>query len=89
MDESPWLWPDWHPDRSGIAKKVEIPEAGGWMYQFRAGDGVWTNVFVPNLAAWADAIAAVVAKGGKAAVSLDLDLDHVSHTKQARPGSKG
>lgn len=78
-----WFWPDWHQDRSGVARRVEIPEAGGWMYQFRSGDAAYNHVFVPNMTTWANAIAAALDQNRP--VSVALDIAHVTKTEQDVP----
>lgn len=86
MDPLPWLLPDWNADLSESATRAEIPEAGGWLYRFRSGDGAYSTVFVPNLGIWADTIAASIAANGRDPVAVVLDLSRVSHAKQTRPG---
>lgn len=78
-----WLWPDWHSDRSGSARRVEIPEAGGWMYQFRGGDAIYSHVFVPDMAKWTIAIATAV--NSDKPIAVILDFAHVTKTHQRVP----
>lgn len=81
-----WLWPDWHQDKSGAARRVEIPKAGGWIYQFRSGDAVYSHVFVPDMATWANAIAASLTPNKP--VSVALDIARATHSPQLVPNKE-
>lgn len=84
-----WRWPPWSPDAYNLAARVEVPEAGGWVYKYRDGyDSTYSHVFVPNLQMWADRIAASIARPKNTPVSVSLDLEAVSHVKQPVPNRK-
>lgn len=82
----PWRLPTWWPDVNNQNAKVAIPEAGGWIYRFRDQfTGLTTQVFVPDMTAWANAIANAIAAPKTQPVAVYLNLAAVKHQPQPKP----
>jgi hypothetical protein len=81
----PWQWQPWHPDTTRLVERVELPEAGGWLYRFRNPDGLNTSTFVPNLSLWAAAIAAAIHAPVTTPVSVFSNLAAAKTIKQSIP----
>lgn len=79
-----WRLPDWLRDDTGVVRKVYLPESGGWLYQYRDPNGMFSHVFVPDVNAWASAIGFAVAHAKDPVRVMPL-LDAVTHVKQAIP----
>jgi hypothetical protein len=76
-----------HPTLVRVTQ-VDIPQAGGWIYQFKTASFTTQSfVFVPNMGLWAAAIAdaIVAATGAKQATQIGLDLSHPSDVTQHPP----
>jgi len=84
----PWRLPPWWRDVENLNAKVALPEAGGWIYRFRDQfTGLTSQVFVPDMTAWANAIANAIAAPKTAPVAVHLNLAAVTHVKQPVPGN--
>lgn len=83
-----WRWPPWLQDVTNVMSRVAVPEAGGWMYQFRHNE-VYTHVFAPDMAVWAEAIAEAIARPKNTAVALVSIFEQARDIKQPVPGSGG
>jgi hypothetical protein len=82
-----WVFPPWWKDKSSLVGKVNIPEAGGWMYQFRDSAGLFSHVFVPDLSSWANAIAYAISPPKNVPVAVVSDFASATHRKQSVPDS--
>jgi hypothetical protein len=83
-----WRFDVWDNDITNAAHRVEIPEAGGYMYLIRDFNNAFSSVFVPDMTLWANAIgqAMVVAQRQAVPIGLALDIGRVRHAKQPVPG---
>lgn len=70
---SGWRFPTPDPDVLNVASRVELPEAGGWIYQLRNGS-MYSTVFVPNMQLWADTIADSIAAPKNLPVAIFSNL---------------
>lgn len=81
----PWQWQPWLRDTTGLVERVQLPEAGGWLYRFRNPDGLNTSTFVPNLSLWAAAIAAAIHAPVTTPVAVFSNLTAATTIKQPIP----
>lgn len=82
-----WRLPVWDSDHNGQAARTEIPAAGGWIYRYRDGNGMFSHVFVPSLQVWVDAIAQAMS-GKPRVVAVASNFAAATHKKQPVPGAK-
>ena len=78
-----------HPTLIGI-KQTDVPQGGGWIYQFSNAYGVLGYAFVPNMGMWAAAFAEaqIAAVAAKQAVAIGLDTSHHTDKPQQPPTTK-
>ena len=84
--EPEWEFPQWWHDRSNFVGKVDLPEAGGWIFKFRDSAGLFSHTYVPDLSRWATAIAYAISPPKNVPVSVMSDFDSATHRKQTVPG---
>lgn len=82
-----WRLPFWDGDRLGQVVRTEVPEAGGWIYRYRDGNGMFSHMFVPNLQTWIGAIAQAVSPKPRI-VAVASDFAAATHKKQPVPQPK-
>jgi hypothetical protein len=82
-----WRFADWWEDDTRKAKKVYVPESGGWIYEYRDPNGMYGHLFVPDITAWSGAIGAAFSRAQHAddPVRIVPNLDAITYLKQPIP----